>query len=132
MAEKNKKFYKTISEVASIVGLIDNKTGYLQTHTIRYWETKFKQIKPKIMAGRRRYYSDNDIKIITHIKFLLKDRGLTIKGVNKILENDDTHTLDEITNLGVYKPNKKKVSEIKDKIKKISQIVKQLKDLKNG
>ena len=46
--------YKTIGEVAKAVGLIDKKNGNLQTHTIRYWETQFKQIKPRIKAGKRR------------------------------------------------------------------------------
>ena len=59
-----KKKYKTIGEVAKELDLIDKKTGHLQTHTIRYWETQFKQIKPTIMAGRRRYYSDKNIKIL--------------------------------------------------------------------
>ena len=49
--------YKTIGEVTKELGLIDKKTGSLQTHTIRYWETQFKQIKPTIRAGKRRYYS---------------------------------------------------------------------------
>ena len=80
---KSDATYKTIGEVAKIVGLIDKKNGNLQTHTIRYWETQFKLIKPKIRAGRRRYYSTNDVKIISFIKFLLKEKGLTINGVKK-------------------------------------------------
>ena len=55
--------YKTIGEVAKKLGLVNKKTGHLQTHTIRYWETQFKQIRPTIMAGKRRYYSPNDLKI---------------------------------------------------------------------
>ena len=51
-----KKIYKTIGEVAIELNLIDKKTGQLQTHTIRYWETQFKQIKPIIRSGKRRYY----------------------------------------------------------------------------
>ena len=66
--------YKTIGEVAKELGLINKKTGHLQTHTIRYWETQFKQIKPSIRAGKRRYYSLKDFKIIEFIKFLLKER----------------------------------------------------------
>ena len=64
--------YKTIGETAKELGLVDKKTGQLQTHTIRYWESQFKQIKPTVKAGGRRYYSTNDIKIISHIKYLLK------------------------------------------------------------
>ena len=55
--------YKTIGEVAKELNLIDKKTGQLQTHTIRYWETQFRQIKPTIMAGQRRYNSKKNIKI---------------------------------------------------------------------
>ena len=52
--------------MAKELDLIDRKTGHLQTHTIRYWETQFKQIKPNIKAGKRRYYSKKDLKIIKH------------------------------------------------------------------
>jgi len=62
--EKSENSYKTIGEVAKRLNLIDKKSGRLQTHTIRYWETQFKQIKPTIMAGRRRYYSNKNIKIL--------------------------------------------------------------------
>ena len=54
---KTPEAYKTIGEVTRELGLIDKKTGNLQTHTLRYWETQFKQIKPIIGAGNRRYYS---------------------------------------------------------------------------
>ena len=60
--------YKTIGEVTKMLGLIDKKTGHLQTHTLRYWETQFKQIRPTIKAGRRRYYSVKDFKIIKYVK----------------------------------------------------------------
>ena len=82
---KENKKYKTIGEVAKKLNLIDKKTGRLQTHTIRYWETQFKQIKPTIMAGRRRYYTNKNIKMLFYIKSLLKEKGLTINGVKKIL-----------------------------------------------
>ena len=54
---KTNEAYKTIGEVTKEIGLIDSKTGNLQTHTLRYWETQFRQIKPSIKAGNRRYYS---------------------------------------------------------------------------
>ena len=84
---RNESIYKTIGEAAKELDLINKKTGRLQTHTIRYWEAQFKQIKPSIRAGRRRYYSKRDIKIINYIKFLLKEKGLTINGVKKILND---------------------------------------------
>ena len=92
--------YKTIGEVAKELDLIDKKKGNLQTHTIRYWETQFKQIKPSIRAGKRRYYSKKDFKIISHIKFLLKDKGLTINGARKLLNK---------SNINLYFINKFKI-----------------------
>ena len=127
-----KKIYKTIGEVARELNLIDKKTGQLQTHTIRYWETQFKQIKPTIMAGRRRYYSDKNIKVLNHIKSLLKEKGLTINGVKKMLESRQAESIDDPTNFGVYKPINKSTKIIKDKIKNISKIIKELKEIKDG
>ena len=79
--------YKTIGEIAKDLNLVDKNTGSLQTHTIRYWEKQFKQIKPIVRAGNRRYYSKKDLNIIKLIQFLLKDRGFTISGAKKILDN---------------------------------------------
>tara|TARA_B100000965_G_C19051992_1_gene524096 strand:- start:127 stop:531 length:405 start_codon:yes stop_codon:yes gene_type:complete len=129
---KNKEAYKTIGEVARELNLIDNKTGNLQTHTIRYWETQFKQIKPIIRAGKRRYYSPKDLKIIRQIKFMLKEKGLTIKGVQKILENTKSDSLDLNVDLSVYKPSLKTTKVIKEKIKNISKIISEIKKIKDG
>ena len=125
---KSDDAYKTISETAKELGLIDKKTGNLQTHTLRYWESQFKQIKPLIKAGKRRYYSKKDFKVIKLIKFLLKDKGLTIKGVKKLLSDTKRHHLDENTNLGLYKRDIETTKNIKDRLKKISKIIKELKD----
>ena len=124
--------YKTIGETAKELSLIDKKTGHLQTHTIRYWETQFKQINPSIRVGGRRYYSKKDIKIINYIKFLLKEKGFTVNGVKKILNEDENHSIDDAVNLGVYKQDLKSTKVIKEKIKNISKIIKELKNLKNG
>ena len=129
---KNESVYKTIGEVANEVGLIDKKTGQIKTYTIRYWESQFKQIKPTIRAGGRRYYSKKDIKIINYIKFLLKEKGLTINGVKKILYDNQTGSIDDSLDLGVYKQDTKSTKMIKSKIKNIVKIIKELKDLKNG
>ena len=130
--QKSETAYKTIGEVAKELNLVNKETGHLQTHTIRYWETQFKQIKPSIRAGKRRYYSANDLKIINYIKFLLKEKGLTINGAKKILnENKDLH-IDDTTNLGVYKSGLRSTKVIKDKVKNISKIIKEIKNFKNG
>ena len=127
---KSEDAYKTIGEVTKELGLIDKKTGQLQTHTLRYWETQFKQINPLIRAGKRRYYSKKNFQILKLIKFLLKEKGLTINGAKKILSNPKINLLDENINLGVYKPNLEGAKIIKDKIKRISKIIKELKEFK--
>ena len=129
---KNETAYKTIGEVAKKLGLINKKTGHIQTHTIRNWETQFKQIKPRIKAGKRRYYSTQDFRIIKYIKFLLKEKGLTIDGVKKILNDKESRSLDDDINFGVYNPLVKSREIIKDKLKNISKIIKELKDKKDG
>ena len=129
---KDEKIYKTISEVAKELNLIDDKTGKLQTHTIRYWETQFKQIKPTIMAGRRRYYSSKNIKMLNYIKSLLKVEGFTVIGVKKILDSRKLESIDGSVNFVVYKPVNKSRKVIKDKIKNISKIIKELKKIKDG
>ena len=134
MSTINKKStaYKTIGEVAKELDLVNKKTGSLQTHTIRYWETQFKQIRPILKAGKRRYYSIYDLKIIKYIKFLLKEQGLTISGVKKMLNDTESHSLDDSINLSVYKPTLKTTKVIKEKIRNISKIINELKNLRNG
>ena len=122
--------YKTIGEVAKELDLVDKKTGHLQTHTIRYWEKQFRQIRPTIRAGKRRYYSVKDFKIIKYIKFLLKERGLTINGVKKILNKPETHSIDDNMNIGINRSDLNTTKIIKTKIKNISKIIKELRKFK--
>jgi DNA-binding transcriptional MerR regulator len=126
-SNKNENAYKTIGEIAKELDLIDKNTGSLQTHTLRYWEKEFKQISPKIMAGKRRYYSKKDFEIIKFIKFLLKEKGYTINGVKKILKTADLDTLDANIDLSVYKRDLNVTKDFKTKIKKISKLIKELK-----
>ena len=128
--KKSSNAYKTIGEVTKELGLIDIKTGRLQTHTIRYWETQFKQIRPTIRAGKRRYYSNEVFEILKFVKFLLKERGLTINGAKKILNKPDTHSIDDDIKLGINRPDFKTTKIIKDKIRNISKIINELKKLK--
>ena len=124
--------YKTIGEVARELNLINKETGHLQTHTIRYWETQFKQIKPIIKAGGRRYYTNKNIKMINLIKFLLKEKGLTIKGVQKILKEKGSDSIDDLMNFSVYKSVDNSTKFIKEKVKNISKIIKEIKKIKDG
>ena len=121
---KSDDAYKTIGEVARILKLKSNKKGVISTHTIRFWETKFKQIKPKILNSNRRYYDENCINLLKKVKFLLKDQGMTIIGVKKILNGGASLELDEMAN------NSIKANNIRNKLVKISKIVKNLKSLK--
>ena len=69
MINKNDEAYKTISEVAELLNLVNTKTGKISTHTLRFWEKEFKQIKPRIFAGNRRYYDTKTIEIIKKLNF---------------------------------------------------------------
>ena len=101
---KTDSSYRTIGEVARELGLIDNKSRKLQTHTLRFWEKQFKQINPSIRAGKRRYYSKKDFEIIKLVKSLLKDEGLTVKGVKKILDKKKrNHKVKNLINLNPKK-----------------------------
>tara|TARA_Y100000590_G_C15454084_1_gene913852 strand:- start:31 stop:429 length:399 start_codon:yes stop_codon:yes gene_type:complete len=127
---KKENSYKTIGEVAEKIGLKDSKTGKLQTHTIRYWETRFKEIKPTIGAGKRRYYSKENFDLINSIQYLLKQKGLTINGVKRLLKDKGIHKLDQDINLGVYKPTLKNKENIKKRLKRITKIISDLKSIK--
>ena len=115
--------YKTIGEVAKILNLKSNNKGVLPTHVIRFWETQFKQIKPKILNSNRRYYDEKTINLLKKVKFLLKEQGMTINGVKKILNNEDSLKLDEIADKSIRTEN------LRNKLLKISN---KLKELKNG
>ena len=116
--------YKTIGEVVKILNL-KNKSGKLvPTHTIRFWEKEFKQVKPIILNGNRRYYDKDNINLLKKIKFLLKDQGMTINGVKKLLKSGQSNELDEILNKSISADNFKK------KVSNISKIIKDLKNIK--
>ena len=123
MMSKLDRAYKSISEVAEVLNL-KNKNK-LSTHTIRYWEKEFKQIKPKIFNSRR-YYDKKNIEILKKIKFLLKDEGLKIEGVKKVLNNADTLLLDDRINKSITSTDKL----LKYKLTKIATLVKEIKEIK--
>ena len=123
---KSENAYKSIGEVAKLLNLVNKKNGNLNTHTIRFWEKEFKQIKPKILSGKRRYYDEKTILLLKKIRFLLKEQGMTIKGVKKLLDNNKTLKLDEMSNNSISNDNLK----IKTKLRKILDLTKELKKLK--
>tara|TARA_B100001175_G_scaffold82946_1_gene69527 strand:- start:15 stop:395 length:381 start_codon:yes stop_codon:yes gene_type:complete len=119
---KENSKYKTIGEVAKILRLYNKKNGSLSTHTIRFWEKEFKQIKPKIFSGNRRYYDDNLINTLKRIQFLLKDKGMTLIGVKKVL-NSENSDIDELHNTTI-----KQKDIIKSKLRNIKKIITNIKD----
>ena len=121
---KENEAYKTIGEVVKLLNLKSKSNKSHPTHTIRYWEKEFKQIKPKILNGNRRYYDCKTIELLKKVKFLLKDQGMTINGVKKILNHKETLELDEITNASIN------ANKLKTKLEKISSIIKNLKKIK--
>ena len=125
MILKSHKAYKSIGEVAKILNLVNKKKGTLNTHTIRFWEKEFKQIRPNILNGNRRYYNNDTIEVLKKVKYLLKDQGMTINGVKKVLNSDKSLKLDELPNNSINGDY-----SIKNKLKKISELIKKIKSLK--
>jgi len=125
MIIKTNKAYKSIGEVAKILNLINKRKGTLNTHTIRFWEKEFKQIKPNILNGNRRYYNNEAIEVLKKVKYLLKDQGMTINGAKKVLNKNKSLKLDELPNNSISTNY-----SIKNKLKNISNLIKQIKKLK--
>ena len=121
---KSSQAYKTIGEVAKILNADTKNIQTIKTHTIRFWEKEFKQIKPKILNGNRRYYDLKNIGILKKIHFLLKEQGMTINGVKKILNSKEPLKLDENLNHSI------KANNLRKKLEKISNIIKDLKSNK--
>jgi len=119
MSNKFKNSYRTISEAVKILNDNNTQVKMNNTHTIRYWEKQFKQIKP-IKINNRRYYDQKNINILQKIQYLLKNQGMTINGVKKFLNNKNLD-LDE---------NEKKIIKsfnIKFRLNKINKLIKNLK-----
>lgn len=88
--DKSPDAFRTISEVAEQLGL--------PQHVLRFWETRFTQIRPMKRGGGRRYYRPQDVELIKGIRHMLYDQGYTIKGVQKLLRDNGTPFLVAIGN----------------------------------
>ena len=114
--------FLSISELSKMLKLVDTKNGKPQNHILRYWEKEFKQINPK-MINNRRYYSNDQIQIVKFVKFLLKDKGMTINGVKNVLKIKinklDDYNLDSLKAEYYRDQIKKKTKKILHKIKRI-------------
>ncbi|TKT81432.1 MerR family transcriptional regulator [Aquamicrobium sp. LC103] len=83
--DKSPDAFRTISEVAESLDL--------PQHVLRFWETRFNQIKPMKRGGGRRYYRPQDVELIKGIRHMLYDQGYTIKGVQKLLRENGNQFL---------------------------------------
>ena len=117
------KFYN-ISDLSKILNLINPSNKKPLNHVIRYWEKQFKQVKSK-KINNRRYYSSKQVETLKLIKFLLKNKGMTVSGVKNIL-NLNINKLDD------YNSDSLKAEYYKDNIKKKSRsILEKIKRLRN-
>ena len=121
MINKTNNAYKSIGEVAELLNLKNSKSGKLNTYTLRFWEKEFKQIKPKLLNNRRRYYDKKTVDLLVKIQYLLKDKGMTLNGVKKVLNSQDSD-IDELYNTSISQKN-----IIKTKINKIKYLLKDIK-----
>lgn len=96
MVEKSPDAFRTISEAAAELDL--------PQHVLRFWETRFSQIKPLKRGGGRRYYRPDDVLLLKGIRHLLYDRGFTIKGVQKILKDQGVRQVVAIGQTGAIEP----------------------------
>tara|TARA_Y100000768_G_C23959499_1_gene674564 strand:+ start:567 stop:935 length:369 start_codon:yes stop_codon:yes gene_type:complete len=117
------KNYLNISELSIRLNLINKKTGKPLNHILRFWEKEFSEIKPVILKGNRRYYNQKQVDKITYIKFLLRDKGLTIKGAKNILKGKKI--IDETDKNNIEKDYFK--MNIKNKSKNILKKIKGIK-----
>ena len=117
------KNYISISELSVKLSLINKKTGKPSNHILRFWEKKFSGIRPLILKGNRRYYDQKQVDKITYIKFLLKDKGLTIKGAKNILKKKKN--IDETDKNNIEKDYLK--ISIKNKSRNILKKIKRIK-----
>ena len=121
---KNKSKLISISELSEKLGLVSKKNKKPLNHTLRFWETKFKQLKPLILPGKRRYYTIKDVETAKMIYFLLKVQGFTINGAKKAM-NENLKYLDVTKSSSIkaeYYKNKikKKSKELLSRIKKLN------------
>ena len=112
-----------ISDVAKIIGLLNDKSKKPINSTLRYWETKFEQIKPK-KINNRRYFTQKQVELLKMIKFLIKNKGMTVTGVKNLLHSN-TNKLDG--NISISLKNDYLKNSLKLKSKKLLDKISKLK-----
>ena len=117
------KFFK-ISEVSVYLDLVNPLSKKPLNHILRYWEKEFRQIKPK-KINNRRYYSTEQVEIIKKIKFLVKNKGMTISGAKKLLNLNinklDDYDLDSLKAEYYKNALKNKSKNLLNKIKNLKK-----------
>ena len=124
MTDKDKKYLK-ISEVAKKLGLVNSNKREM-THVLRFWEKNFKEINPLKLDGNTRYYNHELLEKLKLIKHLLKDKGMTIKGVKLVLKKG-IYSLDDYHSFNVKDEYLKK-----ELIEKTKKILNRIKIIKHG
>jgi DNA-binding transcriptional MerR regulator len=117
------KKYLTITELSKVINLTNMANKKTLNHTLRFWEKEFRQIRPK-KINNRRYYSEEQVKTVKMIKFLLKDKGMTILGVKNIL-NLNINKLDDYNSDSLKADYYKKT--LKDKSRNLLEKIKKIK-----
>ena len=127
MSEKSAEALKTIGEVAKELNLIELETGKTKTYILRFWEKEFPQLRPKLRAKGRRYYTVENVKLLKKIHYLLKDKGMTIKGAKKIIDNNINDI--EVDDFGRKDISTNTLLDKKEKLIKIKKIITEIKNL---
>tara|TARA_Y100001935_G_scaffold247255_1_gene242919 strand:+ start:853 stop:1218 length:366 start_codon:yes stop_codon:yes gene_type:complete len=113
--------YKTIGEVVDILNKTEPNEVKINAHTLRFWETQFNKLKPKVFNNNRRHYDHQSIELLKLIKFLLKSEGMTIEGVKKHLNRNKSQLDDSVFNSIKAKYFKNKLINIKTIIKEFKK-----------
>ena len=121
MSVKLSSAYKSIGEVVKILNREKPSNIKINTHTIRFWEKKFIQLKPKVFNNNRRHYDINSIEVLKLIKFLLKSEGMTIQGVKKHLNQNKSKLDDSVFSSIRTKYFKNRLSNLKNIIKELKK-----------
>ena len=113
--QKSREAFRTISEVADWLDV--------PAHVLRFWETRFAQIKPTKRAGGRRYYRPADMQVIGGIKTLLRDKGMTIRGVQKLLREQG---VSHVSSFSIPLASEPTDQETRDQIESIADDARQV------
>lgn len=118
---KSSTAYRTISEVSTEL--------QVPQHVLRFWETKFSQVRPLKRGGGRRYYRPEDVSLLKQIQTLLYDEGFTIKGVQKLLREGratdvaDNGSVDILAKPGMSRETRQELSGILNELKAVRRLL---------